>query len=544
MTIVTDIEIVRQSGFNNIDALLSSGPGWNFLGTGARSLSYTFSVSSGNEASRGGQAAFSMAQQMATRTALSYITALTGIGFTETTDGSRAQIHMAAIDIADADTTGLCSWMTSYTPPSFGTTVRDFTAKAYVYLDNVEFRAENADLRPGGAGYETLLHELGHMLGLKHPFDGDKKLPFDDDHTANTLMSYDPVGGPYQTYSPYDIAALNWLYGRDGLGGTYGVGASTPYYTGRDIAERLTGTYIGEVIEGAGGDDDIDGGAGIDMAYYVGPRANYDVTRIAAGYVVSDHAGDEGYDLLTNIETLHFSNGSVSLDYEAVVQALYVGYFGRAADYNGMQSFQGQLAALGAPRDMSALAAAYTKDAGLHALIDSFAGSAESAALYPGDTAAFVKGIFQNVFGRAPAAAGLGFWTDAIDHQGLSKANASLSIMSGALANKTSQGLLDAKLINNKLAVASGFTLSIDTAAEVSGYGTKAAAASVRAMLGAVTASTDLSAYQSTIKATLGAMSGAPRAAGDLPDALHEDLPLTHAELVGVGFQNWEPTLV
>ncbi|MDQ1830860.1 DUF4214 domain-containing protein [Massilia scottii] len=540
MTTVSDIEIVRLSGFNNIDALLSSGPGWNFLGTGARSLSYTFSVVSGNEASRTGQAAFSPAQQTATRTALAYITSLTGIGFTETGDGSRAQIHMASINIADADTMGLCSWMSSYTPPRFGTTVRDFTAEAYIYLDNVEFRAENADLRPGGPGYEILLHELGHMLGLKHPFEGDEQLPYDDDHTGNTLMSYDWVGGPYQTYSPYDIAALNWLYGRDGLGGTYGVGTSKDYFTGRDIAERLTGTYNSEVIEGAGGDDDIDGGAGNDVAYYVGPRANYDVTRIAAGYVVSDRVGDEGYDVLKNIETLRFSNGNVSLDYEAVVQALYVGYFGRAADYNGMLSFQNQLATLGAPRDMSALAAAYTKDAGLHALIDSFAASAESAALYPGDTATFVKGIFQNVFGRAPASAGLSFWTDAIDHKGLSKANASLSIMSGALDNKTVQGVLDAKLINNKLAVASGFTLSIDTAAEIAGYGTKAAAASVRTMLGAVTATTDLTAYQSTIKATLGAMTGAVRVAGDMP----EDLPIAYADLIGIGFQAWEQTLV
>ncbi|MDQ1924060.1 DUF4214 domain-containing protein [Massilia pseudoviolaceinigra] len=540
MTIVSDIETVRLSGFNNIDALLSSGPGWNFLGTGARSLSYTFSVTSGNEASQTGQAAFSPAQQSATRTALAYITSLTGIGFTETTDGSRAQIHMASINIADADTMGLCSWMTSYTPPSYGTTVRDLTAKAYIYLDNVEFRAQNADLSLGGPGYEILLHELGHMLGLKHPFEGDEQLPYEDDHTGNTLMSYDWLDGPYQTYSPYDIAALNWLYGRDGLGGTYGVGSGKDYFTGRDIAERLTGTYNSEVIEGAGGDDDIDGGAGNDVAYYVGPRANYELTKIAAGYVVSDHAGDEGYDVLTNIETLRFSNGNVSLDYEAVVQALYVGYFGRAADYNGMLSFQNQLATLGAPRDMSALAAAYAKDAGLHALIDSFAGSAESAALYPGDTATFVKGIFQNVFGRAPASAGLSFWTDAIDHKGLSKANASLSIMSGALDNKTVQGILDAKLINNKLAVASGFTLSIDTAAEIAGYGTKAAAASVRTMLGAVTATTDLTAYQSTIKATLGAMTGAVRVAGDTPG----DLPIAHADLIGIGFQAWEQTLV
>jgi serralysin len=46
-----------------------------------------------------------------------------------------------------------------------------YDADAFVYLDNVEWNYQNANLAPGGQGYETLLHELGHALGLKHPFD-------------------------------------------------------------------------------------------------------------------------------------------------------------------------------------------------------------------------------------------------------------------------------------------------------------------------------------------------------------------------------------
>jgi hypothetical protein len=112
--------------------------------------------------------------------------------------------------------------------------------------------------------------------------------------------------------------------------------------------------------------------------------------------------------------------------------------------------------------------------------------------------------------------------------------------MAGALENKTAQGVLDAKLVNNKLLVASGFTLMIDTPAEIAGYGSAAAAAAVRGMLGAVTATTDLVAYQDTIDATLKAMTGPARAAA----SIDQEPPIGHAELIGIGHQPWEQTLV
>lgn len=543
MTTLSDINYLRLSGFNHIDALISEGPDWNFVGFFPPSeLEYTFSVSIGNEAGQRGQTAFSPAQQAATRTAFAYLQEVTGIRFVETRIGSSADIHLASIDIPDADTTGLSSWHTSYTPPRAGFShVLDYSANAYVYLDNAEFRAENADLTPGKAGYETLLHELGHALGLKHPFEGDTTLPYKDDHTSNTLMSYDIiVPHSYSTYGQYDLAALNWIYGGDGLGGKYGAGGRMDYLTGTHDDEAISGSADDERLEGAGGDDLIDGLGGMDEASYVGVRANYDVTKLPEGYVVLDQVGNEGQDLLVNVETVVFSDRTLNFAYEAVVQALYVGYFGRAADYEGMRSFQQQLAALNAPDSLRGLASAYSKDAGLHALIDSFASSAESAALYPGNTASFIQALYQNVFGRAPDAGGLAFWSKAIDSGGLSRANASLSIMSGAFENNTAQGVLDARLVSNKLTVASGFTLLIDTPQEVLGYAGAAAAATVRGMLGAVTASTDMVAYQATMMSTLRTMAGPARTAANI----EQETPIGHAELIGIGHQPWEQTLV
>lgn len=548
MTTVNDIKNLYLSGFNHIDALIDAGPDWNYLGTYKPYLTYTFSITSGNEEGESGQSAFSPAQQAWTRTALAYLTEVTGVRFQETAIGSSAQIHMALIDIENDDFVGLTSWHTLYTPPRStlpSAQVTDYTANAYVYLDNLEYRASTTDLTPGGQGYQILLHELGHMLGLAHPFEGTHQLPYEDDYTANTLMSYDHLDEVYyDTYSEYDIAAFNWIYGGDGLRGKYGVGGSMDYLTGRSINETITGTTGSERVDGAGGDDSIDGMAGFDEAGFSGARGNYDVTKVNGAYVVTDRVGDEGRDVLTNIEALVFAGSSVSLAYESVVQALYVGYFGRAADYNGMQSFQQQLSALGAPEDLRGLAEAYSKNSGLRGLIDSFASSAESAALYPGNTGTFIKALYQNVFGRAPDAGGLAFWSNAIDGGGLSRANASLSIMAGALDNKTAQGMLDAKLVTNKLTAASGFTLMIDTAQEIGGYSGATAAASVRKMLDSVSAATDLLAYQATINATLKGMTlGAARLA-DAPAALADELPMTHAELIGIGYQSWEPTLV
>jgi Ca2+-binding RTX toxin-like protein len=71
---------------------------------------------------------------------------------------------------------------------------------------------------PGTDGFETLLHETLHALGLKHPgnygFPEPPFLPYDEDNNTNTVMSYN--GGSDSeaaTPMPYDIKALQYLYG-------------------------------------------------------------------------------------------------------------------------------------------------------------------------------------------------------------------------------------------------------------------------------------------------------------------------------------------
>jgi hypothetical protein len=311
MATVSDITTTPLSGLNHIDALLDTGPDWNYLTPAGNTLYYTFSVLSGNEAGQTGQEGFTLAQQVAARTAFDYISKLTGIQFVETVNGTDAQIHLCNTDLQGSNVTGLCSWHSSYTYS--GTNVVSYEADAYVYLDNVEWFSQNHNLNPGGYGYETLLHELGHALGLKHPFDDSIHLPASQDNTNNTLMSYTSVGGAHSTYSQYDIAALNWLYGTDGLGGALGINSTTGarYLTGTSGTDTLTGTAANDTLEGDGGNDMIDGGSGTDTAVFRGVRSNYTISALSNGdlQVVSS---TDGTDTLRSIEVLKFQDMSVS----------------------------------------------------------------------------------------------------------------------------------------------------------------------------------------------------------------------------------------
>ena len=72
----------------------------------------------------------------------------------------------------------------------------------------------------GSYGYETLIHETLHGIGLKHPGDyngdGSGDPPFlaeGQDNNTNTVMTYNDGGAGASTIMPYDIKALQYLYG-------------------------------------------------------------------------------------------------------------------------------------------------------------------------------------------------------------------------------------------------------------------------------------------------------------------------------------------
>jgi Ca2+-binding RTX toxin-like protein len=72
----------------------------------------------------------------------------------------------------------------------------------------------------GTHGFMTLIHETLHALGLKHPgnYNGNGTgeppfLPYGEDNTTNTVMSYNFTGYSASTMMPFDIKAMQYLYG-------------------------------------------------------------------------------------------------------------------------------------------------------------------------------------------------------------------------------------------------------------------------------------------------------------------------------------------
>lgn len=131
------------------------------------------------------------------------------------------------------------------------------------------------------------------------------------------------------------------------------------------------------------------------------------------------------------------------------VQKLYVAYFGRPADPDGIEHWTDAL-------DASAITLADVSD--------SFAASQEYRDTYAGlDNRAIVNEVYDNLFGRAADQAGLNYWADLMDRGIVSIDDVVRDVSEAAVGT-------DSTAFNGKVAAASMFTLRLDEPEEVAAY--------------------------------------------------------------------------
>ncbi|WP_368418454.1 DUF4214 domain-containing protein [Rhodovarius sp.] len=311
--------------------LLSHFTSWNDLAGKPAVVTYSFAADG-----PAGFAPFSAQQQASARSALAAWDRISGLSFVELPDtpgGAGIDLRFRLEAMNSVAILGQAEL-----PPD-----------GDVALNIALFRTDSLAPSATRIGYQTLLHEIGHGLGLAHP---DATIPGAAQNTlmVATLGQTQPVNAPLA----WDRAAIQSLYGTQeaetlrwswdaSLGAVRGEGTpGDDVMTGTAHRDALFGGAGTDMLRGAAGNDLLTPGLGDDV---VEGGAGFDtlalgVTRAAmafnpAGAVESA----EGRDRFSDIEALRSLDGTTYLqapDGLASLVGLYAAALGRAPDPGGL----------------------------------------------------------------------------------------------------------------------------------------------------------------------------------------------------------------
>lgn len=140
---------------------------------------------------------FNSAQQVAIQQALSKYSQLLNIQFVQVAPGSSVDFTFYLDDLTSGGRGGAAGYASAQT--------------GEIHLNSLYFTGADS-LNPGNDGFEVLLHEIGHAMGLKHPFEAPV-LPEAENNQNNTVMSYTSNNTHDVNLQLFDIAALQYLHG-------------------------------------------------------------------------------------------------------------------------------------------------------------------------------------------------------------------------------------------------------------------------------------------------------------------------------------------
>ena len=170
------------------------------------------------------------------------------------------------------------------------------------------------------------------------------------------------------------------------------------------FASVVSGTAGNDALTAAVGNQLISGGAGIDTLTLSGKLSSYKLAATGSGVTLTDLVGGGGTDLLTGVERLKFSDGSLALDTLGAagsVYRIYSAMFNRAPDDAGLGYWIKVL------------------DSGARVvdIAQGFVNSAEFVSIYGANAtdAVFLTALYNNVLHRAADADGFNFWIKSLD---------------------------------------------------------------------------------------------------------------------------------